>query len=135
LDSKAVWRWRDTVHGAVTSLRGGKLSEDVAVPVERLAEALERLAEIGERRGVPTCAWGHAGDGNIHATFLIEPGGAAHPEDVFDMALGLGGTVTGEHGLGSLKRGRWSPAAAALHGRIKQAFDPKGLFNPGKKRA
>jgi FAD/FMN-containing dehydrogenase len=135
LDSKAAWRWRDTVHGAVTSLRGGKLSEDVAVPVERLAEALERLVEIGERRGVPTCAWGHAGDGNIHATFLIEPGEAAYPEDIFDMALELGGTVTGEHGLGSLKRGRWSPAAAALHGRVKQAFDPKGLFNPGKKRA
>jgi FAD/FMN-containing dehydrogenase len=135
LDSKTAWRWRDTVHGAVTSLRGGKLSEDVAVPIERLADALERFTEIGERHNLPTCAWGHAGDGNIHATFLIEPGETVDPQDVFDMALELGGTVTGEHGLGSLKRGRWSPTAAALHERVKQAFDPKGLFNPGKKSA
>jgi FAD/FMN-containing dehydrogenase len=135
LDSKAAWAWRDTVHGAVTSLRGGKLSEDVAVPVEKLADALERFAEIGERRGVPTCAWGHAGDGNIHATFLIEPGQTVDAEEVFDMAVDLGGTVTGEHGLGALKRGRWSPTEAALQARIKDALDPRSLFNPGKKQA
>jgi FAD/FMN-containing dehydrogenase len=135
LESRAIWAWRDSVHGAVTSLKGGKLSEDIAVPVEKLAEALERFAEIGERQGIPTCAWGHAGDGNIHATFLIEPGETVDPEGVFDMAIELGGTVTGEHGLGSLKRGRWSPAVAALQGRVKAAFDPKGLFNPGKRRA
>jgi FAD/FMN-containing dehydrogenase len=135
LDSKSTWLWRATVHGAVTSLRGGKLSEDVAVPVEKLADALERFAEIGERRGVPTCAWGHAGDGNIHATFLIEPGQTVEAEEVFDMAIDLGGTVTGEHGLGALKRGRWSPAEAALQERIKHALDPRSLFNPGKKQA
>jgi FAD/FMN-containing dehydrogenase len=131
LGARAIWAWRDTVHGAVTSLKGGKLSEDIAVPVEKLAEALERLAEIGRRRGVPTCAWGHAGDGNIHATFLIEPGETVDAEEVFDMALSLGGTVSGEHGLGALKRTTPSPA----HRRIKDALDPKGLLNPGKKRA
>jgi FAD/FMN-containing dehydrogenase len=135
LESRAIWAWRDTVHGAVTSIRGGKLSEDIAVPVEKLADALERLAQIGERQGVPTCAWGHAGDGNIHATFMIEPGETVDPEEVFDMAIELGGTVTGEHGLGSLKRGRSTPAEAALQRRTKAAFDPKGLFNPGKKCA
>src|SRR5205823_12456581 len=90
-DPAALWRWRDTVHGAVTSLRGGKLSEDVAVPVERLAEALRLLDEIGNAHGLETCAWGHAGDGNIHATFLIAPdeAEAAEPaaQDVFAMAL------------------------------------------------
>jgi FAD/FMN-containing dehydrogenase len=129
LDSRAIWAWRDTVHGAVTSLKGGKLSEDIAVPVERLADALERLAEIGRRRGVPTCAWGHAGDGNIHATFLIEPGETVDAQEVFDMALELGGTVSGEHGLGALKRATPSKA----HRRIKEALDPKNLLNPGKK--
>jgi FAD/FMN-containing dehydrogenase len=141
LRPRDAWRWRDTVHGAVTSLRGGKLSEDVAVPVERLADALEHLGEIGTRHGLESCAWGHAGDGNIHATFLIDPADASTAEraasDVFDMAVKLGGTVTGEHGIGWLKRGRlaqqWTPAAVELHGRVKQAFDPKGLFNPGKK--
>jgi FAD/FMN-containing dehydrogenase len=146
LESRALWRWRDSVHGAVVSLRGGKLSEDVAVPVERLADALERVAAIGASRGLESCAWGHAGDGNLHATFLVDP--AAETElraaeaaagDVFDMAVELGGTVTGEHGIGWLKRGRlaqqWSSAAVALHERVKGAFDPKGLFNPGKKQA
>ena len=133
LDPAALWRWRDTVHGAVTSLRGGKLSEDVAVPVELLAEALRRLTEIGAAHGLETCAWGHAGDGNIHATFLIAPDEAEAAEraaqDVFTMALELGGTVTGEHGIGCLKRGYAGP----LDARIKTALDPKGLLNPGKK--
>jgi FAD/FMN-containing dehydrogenase len=138
-----LWLWRDTVHGAVTSLEGGKLSEDVAVPVERLADALERLTAIGAAHGLGTCAWGHAGDGNIHATFLITPDEREAAEraaaDVFAMAIELGGTVTGEHGIGWLKRNRlseqWSAAAVRLHGRVKDAFDPKGLFNPGKKGA
>jgi FAD/FMN-containing dehydrogenase len=131
VDGRAIWAWRDTVHGAVTSLKGGKLSEDIAVPVEKLAEALERFAEIGRRRGVPTCAWGHAGDGNIHATFLIEPGETVDADEVFEMAIELGGTVSGEHGLGALKRATPSPA----HRRIKEALDPQNLLNPGKKIA
>jgi FAD/FMN-containing dehydrogenase len=134
VDPAALWRWRDTVHGAVTSLRGGKLSEDVAVPVERLADALRRLEEIGRAHGLETCAWGHAGDGNIHATFLISPDEAERAEgaatDVFEMAVELGGTVTGEHGIGCLKRGY---GGGPLDGRIKAALDPKGLLNPGKK--
>ena len=101
----ALWRWRDTVHGAVTSLRGGKLSEDVAVPVERLGEALRRLEGIGAAHALETCAWGHAGDGNMprdvswsRRTRLERAEGAAH--EVLDMAVELGGTVSGEHGLG-----------------------------------
>jgi FAD/FMN-containing dehydrogenase len=136
-----LWRWRDSVHGAVTSLRGGKLSEDVAVPVEHLNDALERLTEIGAAHALETCAWGHAGDGNIHATFLIAPDQTKRAEraagEVMEMAIALGGTITGEHGVGWLKRGhlseQWSPPALALHQRVKHAFDPKGLFNPGKK--
>jgi glycolate oxidase subunit GlcD len=143
---RVLWQWRDGVHGAVVSLRGGKLSEDVGVPVERLADALERLAAIGAANGLETCAWGHAGDGNLHATFLVDPADAAELEaaeraagEVFGAAIELGGTVTGEHGIGRLKRGllarQWSPAAVGLHERVKAAFDPKGLFNPGKKDA
>jgi FAD/FMN-containing dehydrogenase len=132
-DPAALWRWRDTVHGAVTSLRGGKLSEDVAVPVERLADALARLTEIGDAHGLETCAWGHAGDGNLHATFLVAPEEAHLAEraaqDVFAMARELGGTVTGEHGIGWLKRGH----ASALDMKIKSVLDPRNLLNPGKK--
>jgi FAD/FMN-containing dehydrogenase len=75
-------------------------------------------------------AWGHAGDGNIHATFLIAPDEAAAAERA--MALKLGGAVTGEHGIGWLKRGH-VPASHGLHAAVKTAFDPRRLLNPDKK--
>ena len=143
-DVRAFWEWRSAVSHAVTAKRGGKLSEDVAVPIDRLAEAIEETVAIGERHGLEACSWGHAGDGNLHSTFLLDPGdeeqraradAAAH--DLFAMAVRLGGTVSGEHGIGVLKNGQlrhqWAPAAVELHRSVKRALDPKGLLNPGKK--
>jgi glycolate oxidase subunit GlcD len=141
-----LWRWRAAVSTAVTAARGGKLSEDIAVPVERLAEAITATQEIGERHGLPACSWGHAGDGNLHSTFMIDrtdrdelarAEDAAH--ELFALARRLGGSVSGEHGLGFVKsgalEGQWSPAALRLHEQVKRLFDPKGLLNPGKKLA
>ena len=141
----ALWRWRDGVSLAVQVERGGKVSEDIVVPFDRLGEAIEETLAIGARHGLPACSWGHAGDGNLHSTFMIDPGdedergrAAAAAEELFDLAVRLGGSISGEHGLGLVKGGRlerqWSPAAVALHRSIKAAFDPKGLLNPGKKR-
>jgi FAD/FMN-containing dehydrogenase len=141
---RELWRWREGVSHGVTAARGAKLSEDVAVPVDRLAQAIEGTLAIGEQHGLEACSWGHAGDGNIHATFLLDPGDAAQRAraddaalDLFDLALSLGGTVTGEHGIGLLKRGQlsrqWPAAAVAAQRAIKDALDPKGLLNPGKK--
>ena len=141
---RELWHWRAGIPLAVSAARGTKLSEDVAVPLDRLADAIDEIVAIGARHGLEACSWGHAGDGNLHATFLLEPGdGAARAradaaaQDVFDLAVALGGTVTGEHGIGVLKRGRlalqWEPAAVAAHRAIKLALDPKSLFNPGKK--
>ncbi len=141
---RAVWRWRAGMSHAVAAARGAKFSEDIAVPVDRLAEAIDEVVAIGARHELEACSWGHAGDGNLHASFLLEPGhgaararAAAAADELFDLALRLGGTVSGEHGIGVLKRGqlsrRWSPAAVAAHRAIKVALDPKGLFNPGKK--
>ncbi|MDX6719179.1 MAG: glycolate oxidase [Solirubrobacteraceae bacterium] len=141
---RALWRWRAGVSHAASAARGTKLSEDVAVPLDRLAEAIEEVLAIGAHHGLEACSWGHAGDGNLHATFLLDPGDAAQRAradvaagEVFDLALRLGGTVSGEHGIGVLKRGQlsrqWPPAAVAAHRAIKAALDPKGLFNPGKK--
>jgi glycolate oxidase subunit GlcD len=143
-DVRAFWDWRGAVSHAVTAKRGGKLSEDVAVPVDRLAEAIEETVAIGERHGLEACSWGHAGDGNLHSTFLLSPGDEderrradAAAEELFEMAVRLGGTVSGEHGLGVLKNGQlrrqWAPAAVELHRSVKAALDPKGLLNPGKK--
>jgi FAD/FMN-containing dehydrogenase len=143
-DVRAVWRWREGVSLAVTAVRGAKLSEDIAVPVDRLEAAVAATIAIGARHGLAACSWGHAGDGNVHATFLLEPGDAeqraradAAALELFALARELGGTVTGEHGIGVLKRGQlaeqWSPAAVAAHRAIKRALDPKGLLNPGKK--
>jgi len=142
--ARTVWRWRDGVSLAVTAARGAKLSEDIAVPVERLEEAIAQTVAIGARHALQACSWGHAGDGNVHASFLLDPGDAAQREradraaqELFDLALRLGGTVTGEHGIGVLKRGQltrqWAPAAVAAQRAIKHALDPKGLLNPGKK--
>jgi glycolate oxidase subunit GlcD len=139
-----LWRWRDGVSFAVTGRRGGKVSEDVVVPLDRLREAIEGTVELGRRHGVEACSWGHAGDGNIHSSFLVsaddpaELGRAeAAAEDLFALAVELGGSISGEHGTGWVKRGKlerqWDPRAVELHRAVKAAFDPKGLFNPGKK--
>lgn len=145
-DVGAFWRWRDGVSLAVSARRGGKVSEDIVVPVERLHEAIEATVEIGRRHGLEACSWGHAGDGNLHSTFLVAPGDAASlraagaaAEDLFGKVSELGGSISGEHGVGSVKSGRlhgqWAPRAVELHRQVKQAFDPKGLLNPGKKLA
>ncbi len=139
-----LWRWRGGVGFAILAQRGGAFSEDIAVPLDRLRDVARETIEIGERHGIPAVSFGHAGDGNIHSTFLFSADDPEEQEradaachDLFDLALALGGTVTGEHGIGWLKRGQLERQLGAvgfdLHARIKRAFDPKGLLNPGKK--
>jgi glycolate oxidase subunit GlcD len=141
-----LWRWRDGASLAVTAQRGGKVSEDIVVPVDRLCEAIDATVQIGRRHRLPACSWGHAGDGNLHSTFMIDPGDPQElsraeeaAEELFALAAQLGGSVSGEHGIGWVKRGalerQWDPAALAKHEAAKRAFDPKGLLNPGKKLA
>ncbi|MGH2865036.1 MAG: FAD-binding oxidoreductase [Solirubrobacteraceae bacterium] len=145
-DTRAFWRWRDGANPAVAAVRGGKVSEDVVFPLERLAEGLERFELIAAAHGLRSCAWGHGGEGNVHATVLVDPdserelaAARAVGDELFALVAELGGAVAGEHGVGWLKRGRlesqWDVRALELHEQIKRAFDPKGLLNPGKKLA
>jgi glycolate oxidase subunit GlcD len=144
-DVAELWRWRAGAAFAILAQRGGAYSEDIAVPLDRLRDVARETLEIGERHGIPALSFGHAGDGNIHSTFLFSPEDLDEEQradeacqELFDLALRLGGTVSGEHGIGWLKRGQLErqlgPIGYDLHLRLKQAFDPKNLLNPGKKR-
>lgn len=137
-------RWRAGIGYAVRAVRGGKMSEDVAVPLDRLLPLIEATIEIGDRHSLPACSWGHAGDGNVHATFMIDPESRAElgrawlaADELFSRTLALGGTVSGEHGLGWVKRAQFGrqfgPLEQELQRGVKALFDPAGIFNPGKK--
>jgi glycolate oxidase subunit GlcD len=144
-DREAVWRWRDGLSSRLAAAHGGKLSEDIVIPLDRLAEMVAAVPRIGERRGLTGLSFGHAGDGNLHSSFLLDLADPAQlaaaqacVQELFDLTLEMGGSISGEHGLGSVKAGylerQWGPAAVGAHRAIKLALDPKGLFNPGKKR-
>ena len=143
-ETSDLWRWREGIAFAVSAIHGGKAGEDVVVPLDRLAEAIEETVAIGRHHGLDACSWGHAGDGNVHANFLLDPESEddlerarVAGEEVFAMAIRLGGSISGEHGIGWTKRGwlerQWGPRAFKLHRAVKETFDPKGLLNPGKK--
>ncbi len=126
--------------------RGTVLIEDVAVPRSALADMFAAITRIEREHGIPIPTVAHAGDGNLHPNFVFQPDPAdphavpervwAAADDLFRECLRLGGTLTGEHGVGLLKR-RWlrdelGDDSYELQRRIKQVFDPQGILNPGK---
>lgn len=117
---------------------GPVLIEDVVVPISRLADAIRGVERIAADTGVPIFVFAHAGDGNLHPIVLaVDRVRAEHAaERIFALALDLGGTITGEHGVGSLKRD-WlarevGPEVLALQHGIKALLDPRGILNPGR---
>jgi glycolate oxidase len=118
---------------------GRTLLDDVCVPTGRIATFVAEVERIAAASGLTIGTFGHAGDGNMHPTIVFSPGQEAAAHEAFDailsVGLELGGTITGEHGVGSLKR-TWlgrelDDGARALHHRIRAALDPDGRFNPG----
>jgi glycolate oxidase len=122
--------------------KGSLLLEDVGVPLPALGDLVSGIARIASERDLMISVIAHAGDGNTHPLIVYDPADAAMTErahlafgEIMDLAVGLGGTITGEHGVGRLKRpwlgGYLGPEAMDLNRRIKQALDPLGILNPG----
>ncbi len=141
-EAEALFDARRLAYPALERL-GPVLTEDVCVPRSRVPQMLAQISDIAGRHGVRIATIAHAGDGNLHP-LLITPAGddaarlaaQAAFEEFLDAAIALGGTVTGEHGVGLLKRDgmrrELDPAALAMQAAVRAALDPDGLFNPGK---
>ena len=122
--------------------KGSLLLEDVGVPLPRLADLVGGVAKIAADADLTIAVVAHAGDGNTHPLIVYDPADAAMTEraekafgDIMDLAIALGGTITGEHGVGRLKKpwlaGQLGPEAMELNRRIKAALDPDNILNPG----
>jgi len=143
VEADALFEARRLAYPALEQRGEAILTEDVCLPRGRLAEMLERVEGIGARHDVFIANIAHAGDGNLHP-LLITPHGddaarrraQAAFDEIVDVAIELGGTVTGEHGVGLLKRNgmrsELGPAVLAMQRAVKAAFDPAGILNPGK---
>jgi glycolate oxidase len=141
-ESRQLLELRRLAYPAVERL-GRALVEDVCVPRSRLPEMVERIERAANRHDVFIATVAHAGDGNLHPAFVFDRGLDEVPanvwaaaDEVFSAALELGGTLTGEHGVGVVKR-RWlnreiGEESMAVHRSIKDALDPLGIMNPGK---
>uniref|UniRef100_A0AAU2AJI0 FAD-binding protein n=1 Tax=Streptomyces sp. NBC_00093 TaxID=2975649 RepID=A0AAU2AJI0_9ACTN len=141
-EAEALFAARRLAYPALERL-GPVLTEDVCVPKAQVPTMLERIERTAERHRITIANIAHAGDGNLHPLLITEPGDEAARtraqaafDDIIADALALGGTVTGEHGVGLLKRpglaAELSPAVLALHRAVKNALDPAGILNPGK---
>lgn len=140
---EALWAARKALSPALRSIAPDKINEDVVVPVSRIPDLLHRVRDLARSAAIDAVCFGHAGNGNLHVNLLFDradPAQAAAAarclESVFDAVLELGGTLSGEHGIGLAKRDYMhraiDPVALALMRELKAVFDPAGILNPGK---
>lgn len=136
-----LWAMREGLSEACKKYLGRKISEDICVPTSQIPEMIEVIQNLGSKYNLLTCAFGHAGDGNLHVQMLFEnEGDATELSDLlgklFQKTVELGGTITGEHGIGIAKMSylplEQSRGIIALQKSIRKLFDPAGLMNPGK---
>ena len=142
-ERERLWESRRAVSPALHKMGMRKINEDVVVPRDRLPEMLVYLAELSESSGVPIVNFGHAGDGNIHVNIMASKEDPAHARradgllgEIFRKVLEMGGTISGEHGVGLTKVDYIGMEVGEqeldLMRGIKARFDPKGIMNPGK---
>jgi D-lactate dehydrogenase len=138
-----LWAARKALSPSLRTLAAGKINEDVVVPVSRIRALVDGVQSIASDAALPIVCFGHAGNGNLHVNILYDPADAAQCTRadsalaaVFALTVSLGGTLSGEHGIGLAKREFMpqavSPATLSLMRAVKHAFDPDGILNPGK---
>jgi D-lactate dehydrogenase len=138
-----LWAARKALSPALRTLAPGKINEDVVVPVSRIPDLVVGVQALAREFALPIVTFGHAGNGNLHVNILFDPADTAQSQRahaalarVFALALSLGGTLSGEHGIGMMKR-EFMPLAIdaptlSVMRQLKAAFDPDGILNPGK---
>lgn len=140
---RRLWDIRKALSPALRQVAPKKINEDVVVPVSKMPDLIEGLECLAQRHGIPIVSFGHAGNGNIHVNLLVHPDDEAQMkaatqclDEVFDLVLSLRGTLSGEHGIGLVKREfvdrELSSEVLDLMRGIKSCFDPAGILNPGK---
>ncbi|MGH8080617.1 MAG: FAD-binding oxidoreductase [Lysobacter sp.] len=138
-----LWAARKALSPSLRTLAPGKINEDVVVPVSRIPELVDGVQALSREFALPIVCFGHAGNGNLHVNLLYDPADASQNQRahtamgrVFELALALGGTLSGEHGIGLAKRDFMPQAVGAqtlaLMRQLKTVFDPDGILNPGK---
>jgi glycolate oxidase len=139
-EREQLWKARRSISPALYTLKPKKVNEDIVVPRSRIVDILSEIGEIAKRHNLLIVNFGHAGDGNIHTNILIDDAEGERAEaavkEIFAATLRLGGSITGEHGIGTAKAAylpmEIAPEALAAMKRIKQALDPNNILNPGK---
>ena len=142
-DTEELWRARRSISAALGRVARKKLGEDVVVPRSRIPEMVRAVGRIASEHGLQIPLFGHAGDGNLHPNILFDPGRDGELRRVqeaaiaiFEEATRLGGALSGEHGVGTLKRAflerNLGVAAVDTMRAVKDALDPRGILNPGK---
>ncbi|MCU7878147.1 MAG: FAD-binding protein [Candidatus Thiodiazotropha sp. (ex Lucinoma borealis)] len=137
-----LWKTRKALSPALRNIAPKKINEDVVVPVSRMPDLIESLHELAKESGITIVNFGHAGNGNIHVNLLLDPddpkqlaAGEHCLKSLFELVLKLGGTLSGEHGIGVTKRPfidqEIDPASLNLMRAIKRQFDPHQILNPG----
>ncbi|MCC7104911.1 MAG: FAD-binding protein [Chloroflexi bacterium] len=139
----AIWEARRSLSVALRALKPRKVNHDLVVPRGRVPELFELIADVRRRHALLIPCFGHAGDGNIHVNLMVDPDDAAEmaraalaEQELFAGVVALKGSISGEHGIGFSKAPylglELSPETIALMKRVKAAFDPAGILNPGK---
>ena len=142
-ESEALWQIRRSVSASLRKVNPDKYNEDICVPRSKIPEMIRKVDAISDKYQIPIVNFGHAGDGNIHVNIMVNKKVAGDTmkaegaiKDVFEAALALGGTMSGEHGVGIAKAPyiplEITPLAADYMKAIKKSLDPNNILNPGK---